>query len=86
MLFGETDGAGEPVEVDVVVAGLHAGPGELADTGDGNAGLFHEGEVGIPAGFGPLLGVPGGAEEWGVRSCILMRGLGDRWGAEEREG
>ena len=38
-------------------------------------GLLHEGEVGVPAGFGPLLGIPGGAEfEWdfvgsGGRGC-----------------
>ncbi len=61
----------------MVVAGLHARPGELADAGDGHAGFFHECEVGVPAGFGPLLGVPGGAEEWGVGSGVLTRGLSE---------
>ena len=55
----------DPVEVVVAFGGLHGGPGELGDADEADAGLLHEGEVGVPAGFGPLLGVPGGAEERG---------------------
>ena len=42
--------------------GFEVGPGELGDADEADVGGFHEGEVGVPAGFGPLLGIPGGAE------------------------
>jgi len=63
MFCREGDGAVEPGEVEAAFGGLHGGPGELADADDVHVGLFHEGEVGVPAVFGPLLGVPGGAEQ-----------------------
>ncbi len=76
VLFGEADGVVEPVEVVVAFGGLHAGPGELGDADEADVGLLHEGEVGVPAGLGPLLGIPGGAEvEHG--GCARGCGCGD---------
>ena len=65
VLLGEAYGVLKPIELEVALGGLHGGPGELADAGEVHVRLLHEGEVGFPTGFGPLLGVPGGAEfEW----------------------
>jgi hypothetical protein len=60
---GEGDGAVEPAEVVVALRGLHGAPGKFADTDDVDVSGFHEREVVIPLGFGPLLWIPGSAEE-----------------------
>ncbi len=59
VLRGECDGAVQPAEIVVAFGGFHGGPGELADAHDVEVGLLHQGEVGVPARFGPLLGIPG---------------------------
>ena len=65
--------------------GFEFGPGEFADADEADVRGFHEGEVGVPLGFGPLLGIPGGAEVEGGRSCGRGGWLG-LWGlgAEDR--
>ncbi len=89
---GGADGAVEPVEVVVAFGGLEAGPGELADADEADVGGLHEGEVGVPAGFGPLLGIPGGAEIESGRSCGFcggrggLGGGGDCWSEEQSGG
>ena len=69
MLFCSADGVGEPVQLVVAFGGLHAAPGKLTDARKGDVGVLHELEVGVPAGFRPLLWIPGRAKQkgWGAR-------------------
>ena len=57
-----SDGVVEPIEVVLAFFGLHAAPGKLRDTNHVNAGLLHQREIGVPARFRPLFGIPGRAE------------------------
>ena len=65
VLGGHGDGLVEPCEVVVALGRLHGAPGEFAHADQVDVGLFHQIEVGVPAGFGPLLGIPRGAEQDG---------------------
>ena len=62
---GGGDGVIKPVELVVALGRLHPAPGELADTNHVDACLLHQVEIGVPARFRPLFGIPGRAEdEW----------------------
>src|SRR5271166_2759763 len=63
VLRGEGNGAFEPPEFVMPFGGLHGAPGKLADADEVDVRGFHEGEVGLPLGFRPLFGIPGGSEE-----------------------
>jgi len=97
---GGADGAVEPVEIVMAFGGLEGRPGELADANEADVGGLHEGEVGVPTGFGPLLWIPGGAEidSWGCGGVCLgiscqrcgmvgerARGRGEREAGDERQ-
>ena len=60
---GGGDGVIEPNEIVVAFGGLHRAPRKFRDAHDVDVRGFHEFEVGVPARFGPLLGIPIGAEE-----------------------
>ena len=60
---GLFDGVVEPGEVVAALLGLHGAPGELADADEVDVRRLHFGEVGVPLGLGPLLGIPGRAEQ-----------------------
>ena len=78
----------KPVEIVLAFGGFEFGPGEFADADEADVGGFHEGEVGVPAGFGPLLGIPGGAEVecWGIGDRRGGWGLGAEDGGEKNGG
>ena len=75
MFGGEGDGAVEPAEVVVALGRFHGAPGKFADAHDVDVGGFHEREVFVPLRLGPLLGIPGGAEEQ-RRLIGVVGGLG----------
>jgi len=87
--FGGPDRTVQPVQIVVAFGGLEFGPCELADADEADVGGFHQGEVGVPAGFWPLLGIPGGSKVkrrwlcgWGRR----LWGLGAEGRDEENGG
>jgi hypothetical protein len=58
----------------VVFGGLQGGPGELADPDHIEVGPFHQIQVSIPSGFGPLLGIPRCSEQWSVGRDVGLLG------------
>ena len=70
------NGALKPVEIVMAFGWLEFGPGEFADADEADVSGFHEGEVGVPAGFGPLLWIPGSAEvvQAGCAAAVVADG------------
>jgi hypothetical protein len=48
----------KPVEVVVSFAGLHPAPGKFTHMNHSHFGLFHQVEISLPSGFGPLFRIP----------------------------
>ena len=73
----------DPIEIVLSFLGLHAAPGKFSNTNHMNAGLLHEIEIGVPARFRPLFGIPGRAQkDWGRgRNCRLR---GDAWSESDK--
>ena len=66
----------QPVEIVAAFFRFHAAPGKFTHPHHVNARLLHQGKVGFPSGFGPLFGIPGGAEQNGRNRCGLRMDQG----------
>ena len=74
---GLVDRVIEPDRVVFALFGLHGAPGKLADADQVDVRSLHLGEVGVPLRLGPLLRIPGRAEQQrghvGIGSRLELR-------------